>query len=272
MTINIEKLTTVTQDRWGRELSHVRAHDVPRPIVIRVQDLADGIDTPPHAHERAQLLYASKGAMEVTTPKGVWVVPSHRAVWIPPLTEHAAKSNGPLHLRNTYFSPDLIDGLPSECRVVTVTPLLRELLATAATLPELYDEHGPDARLLQVILDQVKTLSVAPLHLPSARHPKIRAICDILSNDPADGRSMDDFAKQAAVSPRTLARLFEAETGLGFREWRQQARLLKAMTLLAEGAPISRVAYDLGYASQSAFIAMFKKVLGTTPGRYFAET
>jgi len=70
------------------------------------------------------------------------------------------------------------------------------------------------------------------------------------------------------ASARTLARLFVKETGLTFGAWRQQARLLKALEWLAEGRPVTAIAFDLGYESPSAFIAMFRRTFGVPPGRY----
>ena len=77
------------------------------------------------------------------------------------------------------------------------------------------------------------------------------------------------MAKQVAASPRTLERLFQKETGMTFGRWRQQLRLLHALRLLAAGRPVSAIALEVGYDSPSAFIAMFKRTLGTTPYRYF---
>ncbi|WP_315984086.1 helix-turn-helix domain-containing protein [Aliamphritea spongicola] len=70
-------------------------------------------------------------------------------------------------------------------------------------------------------------------------------------------------------SERTLARRFHKETGMTFGQWRQQARLLEALSRIASGQPIASIAQDLGYSSQSAFISMFRKALGKTPTRYF---
>jgi AraC-like DNA-binding protein len=110
---------------------------------------------------------------------------------------------------------------------------------------------------------------VAPLHLPQPRDPRLRAVTGALLRDPGDARSLTAWSRHAGASARTLARGFLRETGMGFGAWRQQARLLRALELLAEGEPVTRVALELGYAGPSAFIAMFRRALGATPGRYF---
>ena len=112
---------------------------------------------------------------------------------------------------------------------------------------------------------------MAPLHLPSAADRRLTRIAETLLADPADPRTLADWAQSIGASERTLARLFTRETGMTFGQWRQQVRLLAALARLACGGSVTDVAFDLGYASQSAFIAMFRRTLGKTPGRYFSE-
>ena len=147
--------------------------------------------------------------------------------------------------------------------------LLRELIVRAVAQPRLYDPDGPDGRLMAVILDQLERLAETPLHLPIPGDPRLRRITDALMKDPADGRRLSDWAATAGASSRTLARLFVATTGLTFGAWRQQARLLHAMRLLAHGEPVTTVALEVGYESPSAFVSAFACAFGTTPGRYY---
>ena len=58
----------------------------------------------------------------------------------------------------------------------------------------------------------------------------------------AGGVGLEDLAAVAGASSRTLARLFRAETGLSFRQWRQQARMTEAMGALTTGASPARAA------------------------------
>jgi AraC-like DNA-binding protein/mannose-6-phosphate isomerase-like protein (cupin superfamily) len=242
---------------------------LPRPVVAFANDYPAGHGIARHRHVRAQLLYAAAGVMRVATDRGVWVVPPQRAVWIPAGVEHEIGCAGVVRMRTLYVDPEAIPGLPEACRVVDVPPLLRELILKAATLPPLYDLDGADDRLMRVILDQIETLDVAPLHLPVPTHPRLAPILAALLAHPEDGTGLDAWGRRVGASGRTLARLFVAETGMTFGAWRQQARLLAALTRLAAGDPVTTVALDLGYDSLSAFIAMFRRATGTTPGRYF---
>jgi AraC-like DNA-binding protein len=245
--------------------------DNPRPIVTLASDYPRGHQIAPHHHARAQLVYASQGVMTVTAAAGSWVVPPQRAVWMPAGDTHAIRVDRDLSMRSLYIRPDAAAGLPGACRVVTVSALLRALILRAMTVPPLYDEDGPDGRVLRVLLDELRALPSAPLHLPQPKDPRLKRVTDALLAEPADRRPLDAWARHAGASPRTLARLFLAETGMGFRVWRQRARLLRALVALADDTPVTTVAFDAGYDSLSAFIAAFKREFGTTPARYFRD-
>jgi AraC-like DNA-binding protein len=244
--------------------------DVPRPIVARATTYPSGSVIPPHRHRRAQLVYAPEGVMTVTTERGMWVVPPQRAVWVPALTTHQIRATGRLSMRSLFIQPGAAAELPTECCVVAVPPLLRELILYAVTRPRLYEPGSPDERIMAVILDQIRSLAVTPLHLRMPGDQRLQAIATAMTANPEDARTLDDWARTVGASSRTLARLFLAETGMSFRHWRQQVRLLEALRRLACREPVTTVALDLGYDSPSAFIAMFKRALGTTPGQYFA--
>jgi AraC-like DNA-binding protein len=99
--------------------------------------------------------------------------------------------------------------------------------------------------------------------------PRLARVCDAILDDPASKLTLDEWARACAMSGRSLARLFLAETRMTFGRWRQQARLLASLPRLARGDGVLGTALDLGYDSPSAFTAMFRKALGTTPSRYF---
>ncbi|MCG8358462.1 MAG: helix-turn-helix transcriptional regulator [Kiloniellales bacterium] len=252
-----------------QRVTDVFLEDVPRPVIALAGDYPAGHRIPPHAHCHAQLVYASEGVMLVTAGPGTWLVPPQRALWVPAGLEHEIRMQGQVHMRTLYVDSGAVAGLPRECGVVEVSPLLRELILAATALPDRYDETGPEGRLIAVILDRLRELSSVPLHLPQPRDSRVLRVTEALQRAPADKRSLTDWAKTAGASERTLARLFRRETGMSFRDWRQQARLIQALVWLAEEQPVTSVALDLGYDSTSAFIAAFKRAFGITPARYF---
>lgn len=265
-TINIENQTKAGIYDPVKEVTNI-----PRPIVAMAKDFPSGHLIPFHQHDRSQFLYASAGVMTVTTAKGIWVVPPFRAVWVPALTGHQIGCFGKLSMRTLYIKPDTASKLPQECCVLAVPALLRELILHAVTLPSLYEPNSREERIMTVIIDLVQTLKITPLDLPIPGDARLRKITEKLSMNPADNRTLEDWGKYAGATGRTLARLFRLETGMSFRQWRQQMRILESLKRLGRNDPVTTVAWDLGYESPSAFIAMFKKALGKTPGRYFKE-
>lgn len=159
--------------------------------------------------------------------------------------------------------------MPSGCCVVNVPPLLRELILHTIEIGMLNRTIPAHARLIGVLIDQLRVLRTVPLQLPQPTDPRARKVAALLSADPAENLSLPEIARQAGASARTIQRLFCAETNMTFAKWRGRLKLLNALRLLAAGSAVTNVALDLGYASPSAFIAMFKRAFGTTPSRYY---
>jgi AraC-like DNA-binding protein len=225
---------------------------------------------PPHAHDWHQLIYASEGVMWVHTAQGEWVVPPNRAVWVPAHVEHGIEMTGTVFVQTLYLATRVSKALPEKCCAVNVSPLLRELIRHAVTLGVLDKTVPARARLIGVLVDQLSALPTIPLQLPWPSDERAQRAASWLRAHPDDPGLIKQMAKRAAASARTLERLFQRQTGMTFGRWRQQMRLLHALRLLAAGQPVTAVAQDVGYDSTSAFIAMFKRTLGTTPHRYFA--
>lgn len=215
------------------------------------------------------LIYASEGVMSIHTDKGSWVVPPHRAVWVPAGMERRIEVSAGLAMRTLYFKPGLARGLPLGCCVVNVPPLLRELILHTIEIGMLNRTIPSHARLLGVLIDQLRVLSTVPLQLPQPEDARARKVASLLEANPGEVVPLGKIAKQAGASPRTIERLFRAQTKMTFAKWRERLKLLQALPMLAAGNAVTNVALDLGYASPSAFIAMFKRALGTTPSRYY---
>ncbi|HEX7967308.1 MAG TPA: helix-turn-helix transcriptional regulator [Stellaceae bacterium] len=256
----------------GRSVNPEDYQDVPRPIAAMAKDFPNGSQIPRHRHRRAQLVFAVHGVMVVWTAAGTWVVPPHRAVWMPPETDHSIRTWGDLAMRTLYIRSDAAASLPAACCVIGVSPLLRELILRAVELPPLYEESGPDGRVMSLILDEIRAVPVLPLHLPWPEDARLRRLCAAIQDDPASERTLDDWGRMVGASSRTLARLFRKETGMSFGAWRQQVRLVDALGRLATGQAVTHVALDLGYQSPSAFTSMFRRALGRAPTRYFMES
>jgi AraC-like DNA-binding protein len=236
------------------------------------RDLPDRFFIDYHEHRRGQLIYASAGSILVTAEGGSWVVPPLRAVWVPPRVRHCMQAIGRIEMRTLYFDPEHTPLASTACCVVSISPLLRELIASVVKMPVDYDEHGRDGLVVELLFQEIKPLQIEPLHLPMPNDARIARICRWIVANPAEETSVTSWSKVVGASERTIIRLFPEETGMTFTRWRQQARLLAAVQMLANDRPVTEIATELGYDSPSAFSAMFRKALGSSPTEYFRRT
>ena len=102
------------------------------------------------------------------------------------------------------------------------------------------------------------------------RDKRLRALCEAVLREPTAHATLADWVAGVGASERTIARLFRDELATTYQQWRQQALLARALPMLARGLPISQVAAASGYASDSAFSAMFKSAMGLSPSRFAA--
>jgi AraC-like DNA-binding protein len=239
------------------------------PLLGYAEDHASGFVIAPHRHPTAQLIHAAVGVMTVETEDGIWVVPPERAVWVPELVSHSIRMTGCVELRTLYLDASIAPIAGGPCCVVQVSPLLRSGILRAVEFPRPYAATGPEARLVAVMVDEIRAAPTAPLHLPMPADPRARRVAEAFRGKPDDTRRLADWARLAGASERTLERLFRNEVGVTFGAWRQQARLLRGLEVLAAGVPVTAAALQVGFESPSAFIAMFRRAMGTTPGRYF---
>lgn len=239
------------------------------PIAAMARDLPSQFLIPMHSHHRSQLVFGCTGVITVTSGAGSWVVPSLRAVWVPGGVEHEMKTSGRVEMRTVYIDPAASDQLPTSCCVVAVSPLLRELIVAAVKIPNEFTPGGREQRIMDLIIDEIQPAPILPLDLPMPADRRLIKICETFLNEPGLNLGLNDFAQKVGASQRTLERMFPQEVGMSFSKWRQQARLLSGIRMLAEGVPISTVAMDLGYESPSAFSAMFRRALGVAPSEYF---
>jgi AraC-like DNA-binding protein len=242
---------------------------LPSPVFGRAEDHAPDESIPPHHHDSAQLIHASAGVMTVETDDGSWVVPPARAVWVPAFVSHSIAMSGHVELRTLYLDPATAPIPGSRCCVVQVSPLLHAAILRVIGMRHPYPEDGPEARIAAVVHDEIRAAETAPLHLPMPRDPRARVVARAFRANPGDRRPRSAWARTAGASERTLERLFHAEVGTPFGRWQQQARLLRALQVLAAGESVTTAALEVGFETPSAFIAMFRKAMGTTPARYF---
>jgi AraC-like DNA-binding protein len=178
---------------------------------------------------------------------------------------------GRVALRTLYIRQSAARNLPKKCSVVAVSVLMRELILEATRIALPYRRHSREGRLMQLLLDEIVQLKALPLSLPFPSDPRLRIIHESIARQPDDDTTTHQWAQKLGVDPKTIQRLFLRETGLTFGKWRQQARLLKALELLARGERVLDAALAVGYDSPSAFATMFQRQLGAPPSGYFRQ-
>jgi len=241
---------------------------LPRVVFGRRESLPADSVSRPHRHGWGQISFASEGVLLVRTQTGTHVAPPQRAVWTPPGMLHEVTTSRRAEMRSLYISAEQTIFCPPRCLVLAVSPLARELILAAAALPPHYDETGPAGRLVAVLLDQLATLPEAGFSLPWPSDPRLVAICQGLTDIPDDTRTIADWAASSGTTERTLGRLFLAQTGLTFGQWRRRIRLLTALSLLESGSSVTTTGIECGYDSTSAFINAFRDAFGLTPGAF----
>jgi AraC-like DNA-binding protein len=244
---------------------------LPRKVTAVPSDVQHGETIEAHSHPWVQLLYASGGVMRVRTEHGVWIIPPRRALLIAPGVLHELTMLSHVNMRTLYIDAGAAGGLVEDCRVLEVSPLLRELILALAQEPVDYPPEGRGGDLARLILSELAAMETVPIAVPWPRDRRLQALCSGIMARPGSPRRLDDLALDAGASARTLIRLFPKETGLHYRQWVQQVHLAHAFEMLARGEGVGAIARALGYASPSAFTSMFRRLLGRTPQHYLAE-
>ncbi len=257
-------------------LTHLPFDPMPRraptpdePVTVNLRQPPADIRVPRHSHDWAQLAYPLRGAIRVAAAGMSWLTPAFRAVWIPPGIEHEVVMLGKVELRTVYVAREVAPLSLDGCTVIEVSDLMRSLIESLSRLPR--DGFQDDERrqlMVSLLLAEMHCAPNLSLGLPLPQDRRLQALCDALMDNPASPLALSDWALQVGASERTLARLFRDELNTTFGAWRQQLRLAQALDLIGRGRPLGQVAAELGYASQAAFSAMFKRAFGVPPGRF----
>ncbi|MEX5328733.1 helix-turn-helix transcriptional regulator [Pseudomonas paraeruginosa] len=241
--------------------------DLARCPVVGLEVDSSGHRSDWHCHRRAQLLYMAAGSVTLYFAERICQLTPLQAAWLPAGVPHRTVLHGRFAYRSLYFAPEAFSDLAQVARVVEVNPLLRELILRMTGWAADLELEGRHRTLLRALFEELAAAPEQSASLPLPRDPRALRVAEALLAQPAEGRGIDAWGHEVGASGRTLARLFGDETGLSFARWRTQARLFEARRRLAEGRSVTEVAHALGYASDSAFIAMYRRVCGQSPGR-----
>jgi len=244
--------------------------ELPRALFVRTDHLPAKSYFPVHSHNWDQLTYAHSGVITVNVNSNSYVIPPEQAVWLPAQQEHSTYSLSGAEFCSLYINPLLSQqlNLSGDCRVISISALVRELIIRVSELPTNYDENGYDNQIIIVTLSEISRMKEIGYSLPWPKSSKLLKLCEELYFNPTDSRTIEQWGDELGASSRTLARHLKKETGLSFRHWRHRLIFFKALEYLGDGVNVTGVGLMLGYSSTSAFIHMFKKEYGCTPLKF----
>ena len=243
-----------------------------RPVRSRSRPMEVDTHVVPHRHPWSQFTYCANGLLQVTVVlndvQTTYIVPPSRAVWIPPQMQHTVVALEDAAMGTVDLAPAVTPANWTDCRVLVVSGLLRELIQTMlGSKPGKREEALMALTLDEIIHADTQDLGV-PMPHPDHGDKRLRALCAAVLHAPAERATLAEWAVDIGASERTVARLFRTELGTNYQQWRQQAILAHALPLLARGTPIRLVAAASGYTSDSAFSAMFKSAMGKAPSHF----
>ncbi|WEK10462.1 MAG: helix-turn-helix transcriptional regulator [Candidatus Pseudomonas colombiensis] len=241
---------------------------LPAPVYFRYADFDAHSHALEHRHPWGCLEYSAHGVMHMAIAGQRFMAPPQYAIWIPPNTEHSFYTDQPIIYRAVCLAPEVCQDLPSQACTLAISDILKAILKDFAARDVQVPQRDADLRLARVLLDQLQQAPVHKAYLPYASSPGLLGILNALQAMPGDSRPLAYWAQQVHVSERTLARQCLRELGMSFGEWRQRLRFLASIDALGSPRSVQEVAFDMGYSSASAFIAMFQRQAGCTPEQY----
>lgn len=242
--------------------------ELPSPVLFRSAHVpAEGL-YPLHRHPWGEFVYSFSGVMEVKVAGRHFLAPPQYGIWLPPGIEHVGLNRREVHHCSLYVTAAACTVLPATPCALTVNPLMRAMLDHLRQQTPTLAPSVTEQRLMQALADQLALAPCAASYLPHSDDPLLGPVLDALAADPADNRSLAEWAAVAHTTERTLVRRSQRDLGMTFAEWRQRLRIVRALPRLQAGDKVESIALDLGYGSASAFIAMFRRMMDATPDEF----
>lgn len=253
----------------AKQLQHAPFTEfLPESITFRVAQMPADATYPQHSHTWGEFVYAYNGVMEVKVAERHYLAPPQYGIWLPPKVEHTGQNRYETVHSSLYIAEEHCGLLPSAACALAVSPLVRAILDHLQLHPPASPRLAGDERLLRVLVDQLGSARCVGSYLPTSEDPVLAKVLHELEQNPADNRSLPALAHAANTTERTLIRRCQRDLGMTLMEWRQRLRVVRAMPRLEAGHSVESIALDLGYASASAFIAMFRRLMDETPDEY----
>jgi len=241
---------------------------MPGDIFFIFDAFRSNTETRLHSHEWGQLQLVSGGILELNAQGKRFLAPSKHAIWVPAGIMHHSYNRKPISYCSINIVQQLAQCLPEQACLLTVTPIMEVIIDDLRHRQIQVAQSEPDKRLVEVLYDQISSSQQIERFLPTSGDKLLLPILTALENNPADARSLQEWADTVHTTERTLSRHCKSELGISFTEWRLRMRYLYSLELLKQGGSIKEIAFTLGYNQASPFITMFKKYAQCTPEFY----
>lgn len=265
-------MQTFTKRNWLSP-EHYSMSKGPRPVNFRSYSIESNTYVPPHSHDFAQFHYARKGNIRLETADNCWIIPSHYGIWIPAYMEHSVWTIDDVLVESLDIETEFLDGTISLCQVVAISEVAKELIHYASeTIPDFYDEHGNDGKLVSVLLDIIFNLPQVDFVLPWPKNPALNNMCRTILESPGAEHYIETWSAKVGMSTRNFSRKFKTETGLPFSLWKKKMRIFESVIMLKKNKSVTAIALEMGYSSTAAFSYSFKTILGVPPSEYSGQS
>ncbi len=243
-----------------------------RVLVLRSQSVPHPEETPWHQHQRGQLVLPLTGVVTSYIDNRMWLVPPRCAVWVPGMVRHRNLISANADVCMLFVDATNFP-LPDKACTLTLTPLVRELILHMHSVQDIdvFPRDASAQRMEAVLLDQLIALQREEFDFPIPDEPVLNKLAHALLQRPNEKQTLQAWAREFAMSERTLSRMIKRHVQLTFGQWRSQLHIVLALQKLAMNTPVQVISEELGYESVSAFITFFKKALGKSPGQYRLE-
>lgn len=241
---------------------------LPGPLLLRCESLAMDTESDRHSHPWGQMAFVESGSMSFQIEEEMLFAPPGYAVWIPAGMRHTSHNRNAVQCRMINVSERYTPQLPATPGILRLHPVF------VAGVMDLFDrgidipDKPCDRRLARVLIDKLLTTPLLSRFLPQAQDRHLAPILEALQLNPGDSTPLEEWAQRVHTTARTLSRRCRDELGMSFAEWRQRLRFQQSIPLLEQGRSVQEVAFQMGYSSASAFIAMFQQFSGVTPQKY----
>ena len=222
--------------------------------------------------ERHYLLCASRGALRLEAHGKSWVLPPARAALIAAGEPIQVAILQPVTTSSVLFDTRFAPRPPPPLTVFDLSPLARALVSECVAWPDAEEPLPPYARSMFAALAAVAwelAQHPSPMTIPAGQSAEVRHAMAVTRDGLAGDIRFEDVAHDVGLAPRSLARRFADETGLTWRAALRRMRVMRAIEeLAADDAPVTKIAFAVGYTSLSAFNAAFRQLTGRSPTQY----